>query len=149
MVRRQLNRFLGFAFAISAYVGLVPVCESPCRAAIRYTGVNLSGAEFGVSSLPGTYGTHYTYPTTAEINYFVGKGTNTFRLPIRWERVQRSQLAALHGDGPGATGELDRIDTFVNAATGQGAYVIIEPHNFARYFPSGSGDFQTSSVGRL
>lgn len=149
MIRRQTIQFLPFACALTVCVGLPLLGEVPCRAAIRFTGVNLSGAEFGVGSLPGTYGTHYTYPTTAEINYFVGKGMNTFRLPIRWERLQRSQFATLHGDGPGPTGELDRLDTFVNAATGQGAYVIIEPHNFARYFPSGSGDFQTSSVGRL
>ncbi|MGD9634663.1 MAG: cellulase family glycosylhydrolase [Pirellulales bacterium] len=149
MVGRQTIRFIPIACALAVCVGLALRSETPCRAAIRYTGVNLSGAEFGVGSLPGTYGTHYTYPTTAEINYFVGKGMNTFRLPIRWERLQRSQLATLHGDGPGPTGELDRLDTFVNTATGQGAYVIIEPHNFARYFPSGSGDFQTSSAGRL
>ena len=41
--------------------------------AVSFTGVNLAGAEFG-SRLPGTYNSDYTYPTTAEINYFVGKG---------------------------------------------------------------------------
>jgi endoglucanase len=64
------------------------------HAAIRFTGVNLAGAEFGVGNgsvnLPGTYGTHYTYPTAAEANYFIGKGMNTFRVPFRWERLQRS-----------------------------------------------------------
>jgi endoglucanase len=149
MFRRQMLRLVRVALALAAFVAPAVLRETPCRAAIRFTGVNLSGAEFGAGSLPGNFGTHYTYPTAAEINYFVGKGMNTFRLPIRWERLQRSQLAALHGDGPGATGELDRIDTFVNTATSQGAYVIIEPHNFARYFPTGSGDFQTSSNGRL
>ena len=149
MSRRQMFRLAQIPFALAAFAGLTMLSESACTAAIRFTGVNLSGAEFGVGSLPGNFGSHYTYPTSAEVNYFVGKGMNTFRLPIRWERLQRSQLATLHGDGPGATGELDRIDTFVNTATSQGAYVILEPHNFARYFPSGSGDFQTSSIGRL
>jgi endoglucanase len=149
MIRRLVSTLARRVVLLLLALGPGSLCSSPSAAAIRFTGVNLSGAEFGVGSLPGTYGTNYTYPTTAEINYFVGKGMNTFRLPIRWERLQRSPLAALHGDGPGPTGELDRIDTFINAATSQGAYTILEPHNFARYFPSGSGDFQTSSLGRL
>src|SRR5688572_819873 len=66
-------------------------CPIPCRAesAILYTGVNLAGAEFGDSSLPGVYNTHYTYPRSNEVDYFIGKGMNTFRLPFRWERLQQ------------------------------------------------------------
>ena len=123
--------------------------ETTCYAAIRFTGVNLSGAEFGEGSLPGTFGSNYTYPTTAEINYFVGKGMNTFRLPIRWERLQRSQLAALHGAGAGPTGELDRIDTFVNAATSQGAYVDYRAAQLRPLLSHRRGDNQTSITGRL
>lgn len=149
MFLQAVNRPIRWIAVVAALLILRDVTSSSCFAEIRFTGVNLSGAEFGQGTLPGTYGSHYTYPTTAEINYFVGKGMNTFRLPFRWERLQRSQLAALHGDGPGGIGELDRIDTFVNTATSQGAYVILEPHNFARYFPFGSGDFQTSTNGRL
>jgi endoglucanase len=147
--RQPLISFSRLALVLAMLVGLESLREQRCHAEIRFTGVNLSGAEFGEDALPGNFGSNYTYPTTAEINYFVGKGMNTFRLPIRWERLQRSQLASLHGDGPGATGELDRIDAFVNSATSQGANTILEPHNFARYFPSGSGNLQTSSNGRL
>ena len=130
--------------------GVVVLCSAATHAAVHYTGVNLFGAEFGVSNgnvnLPGTYGTHYTYPTSGEVDYFKGKGMNTFRLPFRWERLQRSQFATLHGDGPGPTGELDRMDTFVNYATTQGAYVILDPHNFQRYFPD-TNNFQSSAQG--
>ena len=63
------------------------------HAQIRYTGTNLAGAEFGDTVLPGTFGTNYTYPTNAEVDYFVGKGMNTFRVPFRWERLQQSQNA--------------------------------------------------------
>ena len=44
-------------------------------------GVNLAGAEFG-SRLPGTYGTDYTYPTHAEVDYFASKGMGIIRLPV-------------------------------------------------------------------
>ncbi len=98
-------------------------------------GVNLAGADFGESALPGTYGVNYTYPTRGEVDHFMGLGMNVFRLPFRWERLQRSQLAAFDA------AELSRIDAFVSYATGKGAYVLLDPHNYARYFGAliGSG----------
>jgi endoglucanase len=100
---------------------------SQAATTVAYAGVNLSGAEFG-SNTPGTYGIDYIYPTAAEVDYFMGKGMNTFRLPFMWERLQNSQFAAFD------VAELSRLDTFVNYATSQGAYVILDPHNFARYY---------------
>lgn len=117
--------------------------EADCRAAIRWTGVNLSGAEFGGVPTPGNlgvYGMAYTYPTANEVTYYMGKGMNVFRLPFRWERMQPTQLGALSAT------ELSRMDTFVNNATAQGATVIIEPHNFQRYYPD-PGNFQQSAQG--
>jgi len=95
---------------------------------VVYAGVNLAGAEFSEDSLPGVYGVDYVYPTQAEVDYFVDKGMNIFRLPFRWERLQHS----LFGDLDGV--ELGRLDRFVHYATGQGASVILDPHNFARYY---------------
>ena len=118
--------------------------QPAARAKILYTGVNLSGAEFGVSNgnvnLPGNYGTHYTYPTAAEVNYYVGKGVNTFRLPFRWERLQHSQNSELDAT------ELGRMTNFVDYATSHGANVILDPHNFQRYYPDAS-NFQQSATG--
>ncbi len=111
------------------------------RAAIIYTGVNLSGAEFGQTNLPGVYNTDYTYPTDAEVDYFISKGLNTFRLPFRWERLQQSQNATLDPT------ELARMTSFVDYATSKGAYVLLDPHNFARYYPMPASNFQGSSVG--
>ena len=116
---------------------------APCGAVIRWTGVNLSGAEFGNVPTPGNLGTYnsaYTYPTANEVTYYMGKGMNVFRLPFRWERMQDTQFAALRAV------ELQRMDTFVNFATQQGATVIIEPHNFQRYYPD-PGNFQQSAQG--
>ena len=113
--------------AYSVFV-IASAAANHCVAAIAYTGVNLAGADFGEGNLPGIYNTHYTYPTAAEVDYYVGKGMNTFRLPFRWERLQQSQNAAFNA------AELDRMDTFVNYATSQGAHVVLDPHNYARYF---------------
>ena len=115
-------------------------------AQIKYKGVNLAGAEFGVSNgnlnLPGTYGTDYTYPTPAEVDYYTGEGMNTFRLPFRWERLQNSQFSAFD------IAELGYMDAFVNYATTEGAYVILDPHNYQRYYPA-SNNYQSSEQGLI
>jgi endoglucanase len=109
---------------------------------LEYTGVDLSTAEFGASVLPGVYGTNYTYPTSQEIDYYTSKGMNTFRLPFRWERMQTTP------DGPLDPTQLGYMDTFVNYATSKGDNVLIDPHNFERYYPL-SSNFQSSNQGLI
>src|ERR1700685_1275378 len=115
-------------------------CAFPVLADIQYAGVNLSGAEFGVPNLPGTFGTDYTYPTQPEVDYFMSKGMNIIRLPFRWERLQHTNNITLDAT------DLGRMNTFVSAATAKGVYVILEPHNFERYYPD-PNDFQSSAQG--
>ena len=55
---------------------------------------------------------------------------NIFRLQFRWERLQHSAFA-----GFDAT-ELGRLDNIVGYITTQHAYVILDPHNYARYYGS-------------
>jgi endoglucanase len=98
-------------------------------AGVTFTGVNLAGAEFTENRLPGTYNADYTYPTTAEVDYFITrKGITTIRLPFRWERLQRSL------NGPFDAAELARLQNIVSYANGKGAFVIIDPHNYGKYF---------------
>jgi endoglucanase len=92
-----------------------------------HAGVSLAGADFGESNLPGTYNVDYTYPTTAEVDYFVGKGLTVLRIPFRWERLQRTLGGELDAT------ELGRLKGLVTYATGKGATVLIDPHNYARY----------------
>jgi endoglucanase len=109
-------------------------------AEVRYTGVNLSGAEFGQNVLPGTYNVNYTYPNQTEVDYFRSKGLNIFRLCFRWERLQQSTNANFN------SAELSRLHTFVSATTAKGIYVILDPHNFQRYYPD-TANFQSSAQG--
>jgi endoglucanase len=95
-------------------------------AQLKYVGVNLAGAEFG-SNVPGTFNKDYTYPTRSEVDYFVDKGMNVFRLPFKWERLQHSAKADLNA------AELSRIKSFVDYAASKEAYTILNPHNYARY----------------
>lgn len=115
------------------------------RGDVRYTGVNLAGAEFGVvgGALPGTYGTHYIYPNQTEVDYFRSKGMNILRLCFRWERLQRSTNASFNST------EFNRLHAFVAQTTAKGMHVILNPHNFARYYPDIStfGTMQSGATG--
>ncbi len=95
-----------------------------------YEGVSLAGAAFG-SAIPGTYNSDYTYLMTTEVDYFAGKGMNIIRLPFRWERLQQS----LGGDLNAA--ELARMDAVVAETTAKKVYIILDPHNYARYKSNG------------
>lgn len=108
-----------------------PVTTAPAEPAAErpmpHRGVNLAGAEFG-SAIPGTDGIDYRFPTTDEVDHFLSRGMNTFRIGFKWERIQAA-----------AYGELDvayaaKLDALVTYATGKGATVILNPHNFARYY---------------
>ncbi len=91
-----------------------------------YRGVNLSGGEFG-GNYPGVYGVDYRYPLEADFTYFSSKGLNFIRLPLQWERVQRSLNTALNAD------ELTQLDAVVGFAQARGMSIMFEPQNFDRY----------------
>jgi endoglucanase len=109
------------------FAGALILC-SQAPAALTYQGVNLAGAEFGYpGAVPGNYGFDYIYPNQGEVDYYLGKGMNTFRLPFLWERLQPTL-----GGGFDAQ-EWSRLSTFVNETTAKGGYVILDPHDFAQY----------------
>lgn len=89
-------------------------------------GVNLAVAEFG-SDRRAEFGTDYTYPTTEEVDYFMGKGMNVFRVPFGWERIQPTLMGELD------TQNIVALSEFVTYATDAGATVVLDPHNYARY----------------
>jgi endoglucanase len=106
-----------------------PIPSPTLDAPKMLTGVNLAGADFSApDKRPGKFGTDYTYPTHAEVDYFTGNGMNVFRVPFSWENLQLKQMADFQAD------ELARLDDIVSYATGQGARVILDPHNYARYY---------------
>ena len=101
-------------------------------ATVPYRGVNLASAEFGADvwgngTFPGSYGSTYIYPSASEADYYIAKGMNTFRIPFRWERLQRT----LNGSFDAT--ESSNLTATVNALTAKGAYVVIDPHNYGRY----------------
>ena len=94
---------------------------------LPYRGVNLSGAEFG-SALPGAENRDYVWPTTSEVDYFMSKGMNTFRLNFLWERLQSAPYGELTATYAA------KLDALVGYATSRRAVILLNPQNFARYY---------------
>lgn len=98
----------------------------PTTKPLAFTGVNLSGGEFGGTKAP-VYGRSFTYPTSAEFDFFAAKGVNVIRLPFHWEVIQPDLKKPLNA------AEFARLRAVVDAATARGLTVILDPHNYARF----------------
>ncbi|KAF7981198.1 hypothetical protein HWV62_34521 [Athelia sp. TMB] len=104
--------------------------STPTKTKFKYFGVNESGAEFGNTAWPGVLGKDYEWPADSSIDFFVGKGFNTFRVCFLMERISPP--------ANGLTGSFDPtylagLTTIVNYITSKGAYALIDPHNFMIY----------------
>ena len=99
-------------------------------APLPLTGVNLAGGEF-YKPRPGVrpvHGRDYAYPTQAEIDYFAGQGMNLFRYQFLWETLQPEVQAPLD------EADLARLKRAVSYATSRKLVVLLDPHNYARYY---------------
>ncbi len=114
---------------------------TPAPAPMPFRGVNLAGGEFG-SAIPGTDGVDYKFPNNAEIDYFVSKGMNTFRIGFRWERLQPTAYGSF------VNAYVSQLDALVAYATSTSANanVILNPHNFARYYGNTVGSAQVPNA---
>ncbi|KAF7424434.1 hypothetical protein PC9H_009741 [Pleurotus ostreatus] len=117
---------------------------TPTSTKFKLFGVNQSGAEFGETKIPGVLGTDYTWPAPSSIDYFVGKGFNSFRIPFKLERLSppAGGLTSPNFD----SAYLASLKSTVSYITGKGAFAIIEPHNYARYVDNvitSTSDFAT------
>lgn len=114
-------------------VGIVLVCTAAHAASAQclnnepLRGVNLSGAEFNSSRVPGALNKDYVYPNDADIDYIRSIGGNIIRLPFRWERVQPILFQPLD------PAEVRELAATVSKANSRGQCVILDVHNYAVY----------------
>ncbi len=99
-----------------------------CLDAPRLLGVNTAGAEFNSAVLPGAINKNYIYPTLPELIFIKEQGATVIRLPIRWERIQRSLKSPLDVE------EVQRIQQTIQSASANGLCVMIDIHNYGNYF---------------
>lgn len=120
-----------FLAAIAASLSFAAPTAKEERASSKFTffGVNESGPEFGETKLPGTLGTDYVWPNLTTIPTFVQQGMNTFRVHVLMERLtEKSMSASLN------SAYLSDLKNTVNTITAQGAYAMIVPHNYGRFY---------------
>ena len=54
-----------------------------------FRGVNIAGAEFGMSHLPGIFNTDYTYNSELTFRYFAARNLSLVRFPLQWSSIRR------------------------------------------------------------
>ncbi|KAI1328018.1 cellulase [Xylariaceae sp. FL0255] len=95
----------------------------------KFLGINLSCAEFGSGTYPGTWGVDFTFMDNSSISTFINEGFNIFRVAFAMERLVPNELT-----GPADPGYLANLTGTVNYITENGAYAIVDPHNYGRYY---------------
>ncbi|KAF2490819.1 glycoside hydrolase [Lophium mytilinum] len=96
---------------------------------LKWFGINESGAEFGDTVFPGVYGKDYTWYDLDTIDTFISSGMNMFRINFLMERLIPNNLTGT----PDPT-YLSNLTAVVNHITTAGAYAMIQPHNYGRYY---------------
>lgn len=102
-----------------------------------FRGVNIAGAEFGMSHLPGVLNTDFTYNSEATFRYFAARNLNLVRFPLQWERLQPVLR------GPLDPQNLALLKRTVRWAEANGNLLILDIHNFARYSFNEGGRLNT------
>lgn len=101
-------------------------CSTTSYNPLPYRGTNLDGAQFG-TVYPGTEGVDYSFPTTKDVDYFASKNMTTFRIGFQWERMQPSLKGEFNQT------YFDKLNALVTYATSKNMFVLLNPHNYARY----------------
>jgi endoglucanase len=107
--------------------------------------LNVAAAGWGGSVVPGKENTNYVFPSTTYLNKWQKAGIRVIRFSILWERLQPKQLDKF--DSVYAK----RIDTFLAQAAERNMGVIIDIHNYGRYYDQiiGTNAVPTSSYKNL
>ncbi|KAL5359871.1 glycoside hydrolase superfamily [Aspergillus floccosus] len=92
-------------------------------------GSNESGAEFGQANIPGVLGKDYIWPDASAIATLRSAGMNVFRVAFMMERLVPTTMT-----GTADAKYMSDLKATVKAITDLGAYAIIDPHNFGRYY---------------
>ncbi|TRX97491.1 hypothetical protein FHL15_001769 [Xylaria flabelliformis] len=95
----------------------------------KWLGINLSVAEFGQGTYPGTWGKEFYFPDNAAISTLLEQGYNLFRVAFSMERLVPDELTTT-----AASDYLKNLTATVDYITSNGAYAILDPHNFGRYY---------------
>lgn len=106
---------------------LSQMAQADCQVAHLAPGVNLAGAEFNASKLPGRLNFDFVYPGNADLEYFAQKGFRLIRLPITWERYQPTPYGELDATN------LAQFQRVLRFAADNDMCLWLDLHNFGKY----------------
>lgn len=138
------STFRGWVALIMALLSFFTLtgAHAGCTDNKRLVGVNLAGAEFGHTKLPGLVNKDYVYPNRADMTYFRALGMTMIRLPVKWERLQ------WEANGPLNASELDQLRRTIGWAEELDLCVLIDLHNYGKYHDKvlGSSELPASAL---
>lgn len=83
-------------------------------------GVNFAGAEFK------KIGGRWKWPKLDNLDYYLGKGFNVYRVPFKWDRLQPELNGELLDDA------LIGLDEIIRRASAGGAVTLLDAHDYGR-----------------
>ncbi|MFY0579974.1 cellulase family glycosylhydrolase [Cystobacter fuscus] len=94
-------------------------------------GINIMDLGNAGHVLPGRYGSDYSKPSLASLQYLKSRGHDVVRIPFMWERIQPIRRQALN------TAYRDLLLQTLKDANTAGLKVIVDMHNYGRYTENG------------
>lgn len=95
--------------------------------AAQWVGVNMAGAEFNSTALPGRANFDYVWPSQTDLQRMANAGFTVVRVPFLWPRLQPTLFGPLDG------AHLQALDAVVNSAKRLNLQVILDPHDYGTY----------------
>ena len=90
--------------------------------------LNVAAAGWGGTALPGVEGKSYVFPDASYLDKWQKGGIRVIRFSVLWERLQPTLLGEFDST------YAERIDTFLAQAAARNMGVIIDIHNYGRYY---------------
>ncbi|SDG18992.1 glycoside hydrolase family 5 protein [Phytopseudomonas seleniipraecipitans] len=115
--------------ALALGLGVILSCSAIAQQKpVELIGINVAGAAFASSHIPGKHGTNFFFPPKGYYTKWQQKGISWVRFSIQWERLQ-----------PKANAEFDEsyaklIDKTLTEAHQSGIEVMLDVHNYGRYY---------------
>lgn len=114
--------------------------------------LHLNGPEYGVEDFTGatnhfhnenigTLGQDYHYESQKSLDYLAGRGWKYVKVPIRWERIQRTINGDLNPE------EIMHLRGFMDRSHRAGLKVLIDLHNYGIYYENVNGVGTRRAIG--
>ena len=112
---------------VTCLLGALNVGNAFAEETQQLVGVNIAGAEFNGSKLPGRHGFDYIWPSADEITRFANAGFTVIRVPFLWPRLQPEL------NGPLDSNEVKLLDSVIEAGKKNNIKIVLDPHNYGNY----------------